>query len=67
MNVSIILPTYNRAHIIEECIQGVVFQSYKEWELIILDDASEDNTKEIGEKYQLALIQEFNISEMKLD
>jgi len=53
MNISILLPTYNRAHIIEECILGVLTQSYKEWELIILDDASDDNTREIGEKYQL--------------
>lgn len=53
MDISIILPTYNRAHVIEECIQSILAQSHKDWELLILDDASEDNTREIGEEYQL--------------
>ena len=52
MYISIILPTYNRAHIIEECIQSVLAQSYKDWELLILDDNSSDNTYEIGIRYQ---------------
>ncbi len=43
--VSIIIPTYNRAHLIEETIQSVIDQSYKNWELIIVDDGSTDETK----------------------
>jgi len=53
MNVSIILPTYNRAHIIRECIDSVISQTSKNWELIILDDCSHDNTEEIGREYQI--------------
>lgn len=47
--VSIIVPTFNRAHLIEETINSFIVQSYKNWECIIVDDGSEDNTKEIVE------------------
>ncbi|MEY8413573.1 glycosyltransferase [Lachnospiraceae bacterium 62-26] len=49
--VSIIMPTYNRAYIIERAIKSVISQTYKDWELIIVDDASEDNTKDVINKY----------------
>lgn len=45
--VSIIIPTYNRAGTIMRSIQSVIEQSYTEWELIIIDDGSTDNTKDI--------------------
>tara|TARA_B100000035_G_scaffold51655_1_gene40255 strand:- start:1433 stop:2326 length:894 start_codon:yes stop_codon:yes gene_type:complete len=48
---SIILPTFNRAHMIHEAIKSVFNQTYKNWELIIVDDGSTDNTKEIIDKY----------------
>jgi glycosyltransferase involved in cell wall biosynthesis len=44
--VSIVLPTYNRAGLIGETIQSVIDQSYPQWELIIIDDGSSDDTKE---------------------
>lgn len=44
--VSIVLPTYNRADLIGETIQSVIDQSYLQWELIIIDDGSSDDTKE---------------------
>lgn len=49
--VSIIIPTYNRANLIGETIFSVVNQTYKNWELIIVDDGSEDNTKNIIETF----------------
>lgn len=49
--ISIIIPTYNRGHLIERAIQSVINQSYKDWELIIIDDGSEDNTSEILKSY----------------
>jgi ADP-heptose:LPS heptosyltransferase/glycosyltransferase involved in cell wall biosynthesis len=45
--ISIILPTYNRANYIDETIESVRNQTYNNWELIIVDDGSEDNTGEI--------------------
>lgn len=46
---SIIMPAYNAAEYIKEAIDSVVNQSYKNWELIIVDDASTDNTVSIVE------------------
>lgn len=44
---SIIIPTYNRAHLLEGCIRSVVSQSFSSWEIIIIDNYSEDNTEEV--------------------
>lgn len=49
--ISIITPTYNCGKFIEETIKSVIAQSYNNWEMIIVDDCSTDNTKEIVEKY----------------
>lgn len=46
-NVSVIIPTYNRADLVGRAIQSVLDQTYKDFELIVVDDASEDNTKEV--------------------
>jgi glycosyltransferase involved in cell wall biosynthesis len=48
---SIILPTYNRAHLIETAVKSVLMQSFSDWELIIVDDGSTDNTKEVISKF----------------
>src|ERR1700761_5934946 len=45
--VSVLLPTYNRAHLLGETIQSVLQQEYKELELLVLDDGSEDGTKDL--------------------
>lgn len=45
--VSIVMPSYNTAQYIAESIQSVLKQSYQDWELIIVDDCSTDNTDEI--------------------
>lgn len=49
--VSIITPTYNCGKFIAETIESVQAQSYQNWEMIIVDDCSTDNTKEIVKKY----------------
>lgn len=45
--VSIIIPTYNRAGLILETIESICNQTYTNWELIIVDDGSDDNTEEL--------------------
>lgn len=49
--VSIITPSYNTEKYISETIQSVQAQSYKNWEMIIIDDCSTDNTDEIVSKF----------------
>ena len=45
--VSIILCTYNRAHLVKRAIASVLTQSYRNWELIIIDDGSADDTGQV--------------------
>lgn len=43
--VSIITPVYNREEFIVECVQSILNQSFKDWELILVDDCSQDSSK----------------------
>ena len=49
--VSIVMPAYKVAEYIEESIQSVLSQTYKNWELIIVDDCSPDDTRKIVSNY----------------
>ncbi len=49
--VSIIMPTYNCASFIKESVESVLAQDYTAWELIIVDDCSKDNTREVLAPY----------------
>lgn len=49
--VSVIIPNFNHANYLDERIQSVLNQSYRNFEVIILDDCSVDNSREIIEKY----------------
>ena len=51
MKFSIILPTYNRAQLLPRAVNSVLEQTYSNWELIIVDDGSTDNTKNVVEKF----------------
>ena len=46
MKISVIIPTYNRKHTLQRAIDSVLSQTYEPLELIIVDDGSEDGTKE---------------------
>lgn len=47
MKISILMPTYNDANTITQTLESVVNQTYDNWELIIVDDGSTDNTKQV--------------------
>lgn len=49
--VSIITPSYNASEFIEETIHSVLAQSFKNWEMIIIDDCSTDNSIQVIQKY----------------
>lgn len=49
---SVVIPTFNRASLVGKAIESVFNQSFGDWELIIVDDGSTDNTKEIVESFK---------------
>lgn len=49
--VSIVIPAYNQAEFLGEAIQSVLNQTYANFEVIVVDDASPDNTAEVARRY----------------
>lgn len=51
MQVSVIIPAYNREKTIVKCLDSVINQTYRPFEVIVVDDASNDNTVKLVEEY----------------
>ena len=49
--VSIIIPVYNAENTLDRCINSIRRQTFKEWEMILVDDGSEDGSTAICDKY----------------
>lgn len=49
--ISVVLPTYNGEKYIEQSIKSILYQTYTNWELIVVDDCSTDSTLDIVKKY----------------
>jgi len=45
--VSVVLPTYNRAHLLRRAVQSILNQTYQNFEVIVVDDCSSDNTENV--------------------
>jgi len=52
MKVSVIVPTYNRAHLVTETMDSILSQTFKDFELIVVDNYSSDNTEEVIKSYK---------------
>jgi len=50
--VSVIIPTYNRANLIGRAIRSILCQTYAEYEIIVVDDGSNDNTRDVVESFR---------------
>ena len=51
VKVSIVLPSYNGAKFLSESIQSIINQSFRDWELVIVDDCSTDDTLKIAKSF----------------
>ncbi len=63
--VSVIIPTYNRAYSIRRAIQSILDQTYKNFEIIIVDDGSTDDTEKIVKRFNDERIRYFRHDQNK--
>jgi len=59
--VSIVIPAYNYARFLGTCIDSVLAQTYRNWELIVIDNGSTDGTADVLEKYSDPRIRKYKI------
>ncbi|MEI7811925.1 MAG: glycosyltransferase family 2 protein [Ignavibacteria bacterium] len=59
ITISIIIPTYNRAELLCRSLKSVIAQTFTDWEILVIDDLSTDNTKTMTER----IISEYNLTE----
>lgn len=60
--VSVIIPTYNQAPLLEKALQSVVSQTFSDWEVLVIDNYSTDGTKDVVESFRDSRIRYMAIS-----
>ncbi|MFN3756554.1 MAG: glycosyltransferase family 2 protein [Flavobacterium sp.] len=51
--ISVIIPTFNRAHLIGDTLESVLHQTYTNWECLVVDDGSSDDTLSVVQRYHI--------------
>ena len=51
-DIDIIIPNYNKAKYLNQCLDSIISQTYKSWKIYLVDDNSTDNSEEILQKYE---------------
>ena len=59
--VSIVIPTYNHSIYLNRALKSIINQTYKNWEVIIIDNHSTDNTSEVVANFKSERIKYFKI------
>src|SRR4051812_41224937 len=49
--VSFVIPCYKLGHLVSECLESILSQSYGDWEILLMDDCSPDDTKEVVQSF----------------
>ena len=60
--MSVVIPTYNHAKFLEKAIESLLNQTYLNWEAIVIDNQSTDNTRQIIDRFKESRIKYFRIS-----
>ena len=64
--IDIIIPNFNKAKYLDECLNSIINQTYKKWKIYLIDDNSNDNSSQILKKYEkFDNIKIFNLKENK--
>ena len=50
--ISVVVVTYNRAYFLRDALGSILMQTFKDFEIILVDDGSTDNTREFAEDYK---------------
>lgn len=60
MKFSIVIPAYNQGQYLSECVESVLSQTYKDYEIIVVNDGSQDETRYIAQQYPIKYIEQVN-------
>lgn len=58
--ISVVIPTYNVSLFLSQCLEIILSQTYKNLEIIVVDDGSTDSTVQVAQRYPVKLIQQAN-------